>query len=89
MFPTAHRGTRQGFAHQYCNKALNAPESGNGVLRLTGDPVDSDALHTADAVSDDVLSPRLISLSSANGAQTHVNPIDGVIIYMTTERAQV
>lgn len=27
MFPTAHRGTRQGFAHQYCNKALNAPES--------------------------------------------------------------
>lgn len=31
MFPAAQRGTRQGFTDQFCNKALNAPESGKCV----------------------------------------------------------
>lgn len=74
---------------QYCNNALNAYERVKNCLKRTGDPVDSDALHAPDAVSNDVLSPRLISLSSANGAQTHVNPVDGVIIYMTIERTYI
>lgn len=43
-------------------------------------PVDSNALHSADAISDHVLSPRLVSLGPANGAQAHVHPIDGVIV---------
>lgn len=55
----------------------------NIVNRHTSDPVHSNTLHTPDAISDDILSPCLISLSSADGAQTHVHPIDGVIIYVT------
>ena len=43
-------------------------------------PVNSNALHSADAISDQVLSPRLVSLGPANGAQAHVHPIDGIIV---------
>lgn len=46
---------------------------------LTCYPVHRNALHPANAISDHVLPPRLISLSPANGAQAHVHPVDGVI----------
>lgn len=46
---------------------------------LTGYPVYGDPLHPADAISDHILPPCLVSLSPANGAQAHVHPIDGVI----------
>lgn len=46
---------------------------------LTRYPVHGDALHPADAISDHVFPPCLISLGPADGAQAHVHPIDGVI----------
>lgn len=49
-------------------------------------PVDSDALHPANAISDHVLSPGLISLGPANGAQTHVHPVDCVIVWENKDR---
>lgn len=48
-------------------------------LSLTGYPVHRNALHPANAISNHVLPPCLISLSPANGAQAHVHPVDGVI----------
>lgn len=47
---------------------------------LTCYPVDSNALHPANSISDHILSPRLVSLGPANGAQAHVHPIDSVIV---------
>ncbi len=49
-------------------------------VSLTCYPVDGDALHPADAISDHVLSPGLVSLGPANGAQAHVHPVDSVIV---------
>lgn len=43
-------------------------------------PVDSDALHSSDAVGDYVLPPGLVSFGPADGAQAHVHPVDGVIL---------
>lgn len=51
---------------------------------LTCNPVDCNALHPADAVSNHVLSPCLVSLGPANGAQAHVYPIDCVIVCKDT-----
>lgn len=48
--------------------------------RLTCDPVNGDALNPADTISDDIFSPRLVSLGPAYGAQAHVDPIDCVIV---------
>lgn len=52
----------------------------SSLRRLTCDPVDGNALHPADAIGDHILSPRLVSLGPADGAQTHVHPVDGVIV---------
>lgn len=46
----------------------------------TCDPVDGDALHSADAVGDHVLPPGLVSFGPADGAQAHVHPVDGVVL---------
>lgn len=43
-------------------------------------PVDSNALHSADTISDYILSPGLVPLGPADGAQTHVYPVDSVIV---------
>lgn len=56
---------------------------------LTCDPVDSNALHPADAIGHHILSPRLVSLGPADGAQTHVHPIDGVIVCKNREANKV
>ncbi len=50
------------------------------IYDLTCYPVDSDALHPANAVGDHILSPCLVSLRPADGAQAHVHPVDGVIL---------
>lgn len=52
-----------------------------GARLRTCDPVDSDALHTSDSIGHYILSPRLVSLGSANSAQAHINPVDGVVLY--------
>lgn len=49
-------------------------------MTVTCDPVDRDALHPANAVGDHILSPCLVSLGPADGAQTHVHPVDGVVL---------
>ena len=50
-------------------------------VSLTCYPVNSYALHPADAISDHILSPGLISLGPADGAQAHVHPVDCVIVW--------
>lgn len=50
-------------------------------MTVTCYPVHRDALHPADAVGDHILSPRLVSLGPADGAQTHVHPVDGVVLW--------
>ena len=47
----------------------------------TCDPVHGDALHATDAVGDHIFPPRLVSLRPADGAQTHVHPVDGVVLW--------
>lgn len=46
---------------------------------FTCDPVNSDALHPADAGRDDVLPPRLVALGPRDPVQAHVGPVDGVV----------
>lgn len=43
-------------------------------------PVNSDALHPANTVGYHIFPPRLIPLGSADGTQTHVHPVDCVIL---------
>lgn len=50
-----------------------------GVTILTSDPVNSDAFHPADASSNDVLPPRLITFGPGYSVQAHVCPVHGVI----------
>lgn len=45
----------------------------------TGDPVDGDAFHPADAGGDDVLPPRLITFGPRNLVQSHVCPVHSLI----------
>lgn len=52
-----------------------------GACLHTCNPVDGDALHTPNSIGHNVLSPRLVSLGSADGAQAHVNPVDSVVVY--------
>lgn len=44
-------------------------------------PVNSDALHPANTVGYHIFPPRLIPLGSADGTQTHVHPVDCVILW--------
>lgn len=48
---------------------------------LTCYPVNSYTLYPANAVSDHILSPSLISLGPADGAKAHVHPVDCVIVW--------
>jgi len=47
---------------------------------LTGDPVHSNALHPSNSIGDHVFPPGLIALGSADGAQSHVYPVDGIVL---------
>lgn len=49
-------------------------------MTLTCYPVNRDALDPANAVGDHIFSPRLVSLGPADRAQTHVHPVDGVVV---------
>lgn len=49
--------------------------------KQTCNPVDGNALHPADAIGDHIFSPRLISLGPADGAQAHVYPVNGVVLW--------
>lgn len=46
---------------------------------LTSDPVNSDAFHPADAGSNDVLPPSLITFGPGYSVQAHVCPVHSVI----------
>lgn len=59
---------------------LNLARMSRDAVSLTSNPVHSDALYPADAISDHVLSPGLVSLGPADGAQAHVYPVDRVIV---------
>lgn len=48
---------------------------------LTCYPVNSNTLHSANAISDNVFSPGLVSLGPAYSAQAHINPVDSIIIW--------
>lgn len=50
-------------------------------MLLTSYPVNSDPLHSPDAVGNHVFSPGLISLGPADGTQAHIHPIDCIILY--------
>lgn len=58
-----------------------APASRRPLPRLTCNPVHGDALHAPNAVGHHVLAPRLIALRSADGAEAHVHPVNGVIFW--------
>lgn len=52
---------------------------GNRHAALTGDPVNSDAFHPADAGGDDVLPPGLVAFGAGDSVQTHVCPVHSVV----------
>lgn len=58
---------------------INSGQAKARKLDFTGDPVDGDALHPADAGGDDVLPPRLVPLGPGDPVQAHVSPVDGVV----------
>lgn len=58
------------------------------VVSLTSYPVDSNALYPANAIGDHILPPGLVSFGSADGAQTHVNPVDCVIVCRTKKKKE-
>lgn len=51
------------------------------AVSLTSNPVDSNALHPANAVGHHVLPPGLVSLSPADGTEAHVHPVDCIIFW--------
>lgn len=48
---------------------------------LTCNPIHSNAFHSANAIGHHILSPCLVPLGPTNGAQAHIHPIDGVILW--------
>lgn len=86
VFPVAPTGSCPYLHTPHVPMACAFPPKSIFLLPFTCDPVYCDALHTANAISHHILSPCLVTLGPANGAQAHIHPINSIVFWKQRDR---